>query len=118
MAQIVAILVYPCVRHRMSAASPFVVKSLHWNYCILSQLSQVATEVRVTASCGDSLKSVRVKACQNCQRVVHQPGPLVEGMTYRRKIVLFPLRTDSVIKLAQVIKFRLRVKEGQVEIRE
>ena len=93
-AHIVATLIYPCIRHRMSAASPFVVESLHQNCCKLSRLSQVATEVRVTVSCGDSLKSVRVNAYQNCQRVVHQPGPLVEGMTYRRKMVLFPLRTD------------------------
>ena len=39
--------------------------------------------------------------------------PLVPGMTYRRKVVLFPLRTESIIKLTQLIKMRLRIKKGK-----
>ena len=38
-------------------------------------------------------------------------------MTYRRKIVLFPLRTESVIMLTQVIKLRLRIKKGKLKLR-
>ena len=70
-----------------------------------------------TRGVGVSLKSVRVNACQNCQSVVHQLRLLVTGMTYRRKIVLFPLRTESVIKLTQLMRMRLRMKKGELKLR-
>jgi hypothetical protein len=35
-------------------------------------------------------------------------------MTYRRKVVLFPLRTNSVPRLTQLIKLRLRKRKGEV----
>jgi len=38
-------------------------------------------------------------------------------MTYRRKVVLFPLRTNSVIMLTRLLKIRLKIKKGELKLR-
>ena len=47
--------------------------------------------------------------------MVYHSNLLVTGVTYRRKIVLVPLRTESVLKLTPIIRKRLRIILGALE---
>jgi hypothetical protein len=81
-------------------------------------LSPVATAVlSPPAMMADPLKPVRVNACQNCQRVDCQLLPLVTGMTYMQDVVLFPLRTDAVIRLTQYEQTRFKERKGKSKFR-